>query len=165
MKTFCTLSLILISYAASSQVEKGTIFVGTSSNLSLLSTSTGGNSDISFDIYGKIGYFFIDNLVGGVDLGYGRLGNSNSFTLGLFSRYYIAGKYFLGAGYSNTNYKSSGNSVDVGLLIFEGGYAAFLTKNIAIEPALVYTRFTGDVAGNSSNFGLRVGFSLYFNRK
>ena len=151
-----------VAIGASAQIEKGTVLVGTSSNLGFnsYSPSGGGSSTSVFNIDLKGGYFFIDNLAGGIKLGYTNIssgGSSNATTtIGAFGRYYIQGKFFLGAGISNVSPSSGDSSIEVPL---EAGYAAFINKNIAVEPALNFTKYDG-----GSVFGLNVGFTLYLNR-
>ncbi len=160
IKKLLTLSFVFITFYASAQINQGTILVGASSSSGIQSVKTGNSSETLFNLNTRIGYFFSDNLAFGANIGITKFGGFDQTTFGAFGRYYISGKYFLGAGYSSS--KSNGNN-SVGLLSFEGGYAAFLTDNISIEPALTYQVGTGDASQNST-FGLAVGFSLYFNR-
>jgi len=160
IKNLLTIGFTLVTFFASAQINQGTILVGASSNAGVQSVKVGNSSETLFNIDTKIGYFFAENLAFGANIGYSKFGSFDQTTLGVFGRYYVNGKFFLGAGYNSVK---SGNSNSVGLLDFEGGYAAFLTDNIAIEPALIYQVGTGD-ASESSAFGLAVGFSLYLNR-
>jgi hypothetical protein len=157
------LLLVVAATTVKGQIEKKTVYLGATSNMSLLGITTGPNSSSTtyFNISPQVGYFFADNFLLGADLSYSANAGINQTTVGLFTRYYIKGKVFLGGGYSSSSF-SGGNSV--GLFNLEGGYAAFITRNIAVEPALVFTKGTGD-ASNYTTFGLRVGFSLYINRK
>lgn len=156
-----TLSFAFATFFASAQINQGTILVGASSSSGVQSIKSGNYSETLFILNTKIGYFISENLALGANIGITKFGGLDQTTFGAFGRYYISGKYFLGAGYSST--KSNGSN-SVGLLNFEGGYAAFLTNNIAIEPALTYQLGTGDASQNST-IGLAIGFSLYFNRE
>ena len=141
-------------------INKGTVLVGAASNIGLKVAipSGGGNTITTFNGNVEIGYFFEKNFVLGANVGYSSIGSFNLTTLGAFMRYYIQGKVFAGAGYNNI---SSGGFSSSSIPL-ELGYAAFITKNIAIEPALGYSIITNGVGGV---FGLNLGFALYLNRK
>jgi hypothetical protein len=164
---FMTLFAVCLSGGtAIAQINKGTFLVGASSNLGFSSTSTEISDDnvnvFLLDVSG--GYFVIDNLALGLSFGYSKYsyedfdGSSTSF--GLFGRYYVNGKVFLGLGFASAKVEDSDavNSIPL-----EVGYAAFVTDNIAIEPSLSYSLGLGD--NESNTFGLQVGFTLYFNRQ
>src|SRR5690606_28125801 len=99
----------------------------------------------------------------GLGVGYykGSMGDysESATSFGIFGRYYVNGKIFLGAGYQSEKVEDSDA---LGSIPLEVGYAAFITDNIAIEPALGYALGMGD--NESSTFGLNVGFTLYLNR-
>ncbi|MFM7851627.1 MAG: hypothetical protein ACKO96_06820 [Flammeovirgaceae bacterium] len=160
-KLALTLLASLTLYVVNAQIEQSTIFVGTTSNLSLLDVRTGPNSSTTyFNISVQGGYFLVDNLMIGLDLS-ATSSHGTSVQVGAFTRYYPQGKFFLGAGFSTTSFSTGNNNLNqMGL---EGGYVAFITKNISVEPALVYTKGFGDYS-NFGNFGLRIGFGLYLNR-
>ncbi|CAN5310333.1 hypothetical protein BH09BAC3_BH09BAC3_10880 [soil metagenome] len=152
-----------IVLAASAQIEKGTILAGASSNLGFNSYNPSGSNSTSTTVFNldvKGGYFFIDNLAGGIKLGFNRVSTGGTSygttTVGVFGRYYVQGKFFLGAGINSVSPSSGSSSIEVPL---EAGYAAFINKNIAVEPALNFTKYDG-----GSVFGLNVGFTLYLNR-
>jgi len=171
MRKIIVLIFAFGTLVTSAQIQQGTIMAGASSNLGFRSYKPDGSDNIStFNISVDGGYFVMDNLAFGLNLGLSTSDNGTynvtQTSIGAFGRYYIQGKFFLGAGYSGSKYKSkydggssesSSNTVS-----FEGGYAAFITDNIAIEPALNYNIISGDQEGSS--FGLAVGFMLYFNR-
>jgi hypothetical protein len=148
----------LIVGSASAQIEKGTVLVGASSNLSFTSISPDGGDNYSvFDLSLKGGYFFMDNLTAGLNLGYQKIDDFSLTTFGLFGRYYYQGKFFGGVGFNVISYEGSDSQTSIP---FEVGYAAFITPNIAVEPSLNL-----GIAEDSTSFGVRVGFSLYLNRK
>jgi hypothetical protein len=111
----------------------------------------------------KAGYFVIDNLALGLSFGYEKYSLDDSeeslTSFGLFGRYYVNGKIFVGAGYSSSKFEDSDAANS---LPFEVGYAAFITDNIAFEPSISYAIGVGD--NESNTFGLNLGFALYFNR-
>ena len=163
MKQLLSTFLVALSiHAVSAQINQGTLFVGAASSAGAQSIKVGNSSQTLISLNAKIGYFVAENLVLGPNFTYVEFGSINQTTIGAFGRYYITGKYFLGVGYLSQF--SGGSSSNIGYVPIEAGYAAFLTRNIAIEPAVTYTLGTGN-ASSSSSVGFSVGFSLYFNRK
>jgi hypothetical protein len=164
---FTTLCLAILSTASFAQIGKGTVLVGASSNLGYTSTSyeLDGNDDNlnHFTLNLKAGYFVIDNLAFGLNLGYDNVSQGDydySVTrFGLFGRYYVNGKFFMGLGYSSSKAEDAEANKSVPI---EAGYAAFINDNIAIEPSLSYSVGVGDNESNA--FGLNVGFTIYLNR-
>ena len=149
--------LALTGAFAQDAINKGAWLVGASSNMGYTSTSvTGGGSSSSFDMQVGGGYFFMDNLVGGLTFSLSSpSGGTSSTGIGPFARYYFAGKFYVGAGFVS---QSSGGASTT-LIPLEAGVALFITDNIAVEPGLRYTTYDG-----GSQFGIRVGFNLYLNR-
>ncbi len=148
----------LIAGSASAQINKGSVFAGASSNLSFTSISSDSGDDYSvFDLSLKGGYFFMENLTGGLNLGYQKIDDFSITTFGLFGRYYYKGKFFGGAGFNVITYENQDSQTSIP---FEAGYAAFITDNIAVEPSLNL-----GIGEDNTTFGFRVGFSLYLNRK
>jgi outer membrane protein len=156
-KLLFILFAICIAGSASAQINKGSVLVGASSNLNFSSVKFDGFERFSnFDLDVKVGYFVIDNLTVGLDLGYQKLDDFTVSSFGLFSRYYYQGKIFGGVGFNFLKYEDQDSETSIP---FEIGYAAFITENIAIEPA-----FNLSIGENSNSYGLRVGFALYLNR-
>ena len=161
----------LITFVATAQIQKGTLMAGANSNLGLgteLGTSTNWTN---FYINPRGGYFFMDNWVGGLNLGFSRngdkMGHYSSYTTGLFTRYYVKGKFFFGGEFGAIFSESklelpfgSGKSTEPYGSLY-AGYAAFLNPNIAIEPMLSYN--IGPYSSNSLTLG--VGFTLFFNKR
>jgi hypothetical protein len=143
---------------ASAQIEKNTVLFGGSSNLnfSTVSPSGGGTSESLTQISFKTGYFLAENMVLGLNFNYLAYAGSSTTALGAFGRYYPGGKFFVGAGYLS---RSSTGTSGKGEFNAEAGYALFITRSVAVEPALNY--ISGD---GFSSIGLNVGFSLYLNR-
>lgn len=160
-KGLLTLFAAVTFFAASAQINQGTILVNAKSDLSFTSYSPkDGDTSSDFQIALKGGYFVIDNLAVGAQLGYFKDSEADDAgtSLGVFGRYYINGKFLLGAGVNANKYGDfSYTSIPL-----EAGYAAFITDNIAIEPTVTYEIQSGDQEG--SQFGIAVGFSLYLNR-
>ena len=160
-KLFLTMFAACLVFAASAQIPKGTIMVGGSSNLNFTSNNADAGDDSDFTLGAKGGYFFSDNLVGGLNLYYNKYSEATDGTFGIgpFVRYYVNGKIFLGAGfnsYSSGDFSSSEIPLEV-------GYAFFLNDVVALEPELKYSIYGGDADGAA--FGLNVGISVYLGRK
>ncbi len=157
-KSIFLITFLLIAGYASAQIEKGTILAGASSDLSFTSVSpdTGDKYSV-FDLSLKGGYFVIDNVVAGAIIRYNKLDTFSYTTFGVFGRYYYQGKFFGGVGFSINKLEDNDSQTSIP---FEVGYAAFINKNIAVEPALNFS-----IGEDINTFGLNVGFTLYFNRK
>lgn len=155
-KLFLTLVAASIVFAASAQINKGAILVSGSSNFGYNNISpdnSSGYNVINLDL--KAGYFIINNLALGLNIDYTKIEDSSLTSIGAFGRYYIAGKFFAGAGFNSVD-NGSDSSTEIPL---EVGFAGFVSDAIAIEPALSYTMGDG-----YERFGLNIGLSLYFNR-
>jgi len=144
------------AFAQDEAINKGAWLVGSSSQLGWTNSSvTGGGSSSNFYIAAGAGYFFMDNLAAGLNFGLSSGSGNTTTSIGPFVRYYIGGKWFLGAGFQSNNNGSTTTSQ----IPFEAGAALFITDNIAVEPSVNFTTFDG-----GSDLGIRVGFSLYLNR-
>lgn len=147
-------SIIVASFA---QIESGTILVGASSNIgynNLSPDNSSGYTVLNIDL--KAGYFVINNLTAGLNIGYSKIDDSALTSLGVFARYYVAGKFFAGAGFTSIKPDEGDSTTEIPI---ELGFAGFVSNNIAIEPSLSYAMGDG-----YERFGFNVGFSLYFNR-
>ncbi len=164
--TMFVLSLTIVK----AQTEEGGWLAGASSNLSFSSTSIDGVDDnrSSFNLSTRGGYFFIDNLVGGLTLGLSssKQGDfkTSSTTIGPFARYYVNGTFYVGAGYTAVSGETESGSTTVsdfsgGNLLLEAGYPIWIVDSVAVEPGISYTSGTGDI--NSSIFAVAVGFNIY----
>ncbi|WP_196894889.1 porin family protein [Aureivirga marina] len=152
---------------ANAQTEKGAILIGAGSNFNFSSTNSkvdvdGNKTDIGkttqFGLEAKGGYFFIDNLAGGLNLGYDsetikpEIGDdvkSSSFYVGPFARYYFdldKIKPFAEAGYNfGTAKEEDGNTTtDFNLSGWNVGVGAafFLGKSASIDLGLQYVSNT-----------------------
>ncbi|HYC83929.1 MAG TPA: hypothetical protein VEB86_01850 [Chryseosolibacter sp.] len=165
-KNVLTLLAVLVTFlAANAQVPQGTVLVGAASNLQFSSVSPDGGdnySDLTLDA--KVGYFFVENLAGGLRLRFDKLDDFSTSYVGVFGRYYINGNIITGLSLSSFSMDPGGSFEKSSAMVIglEGGYAAFLTDNIAIEPTLNLDLFSGDI--DQTSFGFNVGFSLYLNR-
>lgn len=146
--TFFFLLICFASITSSAQIQSSTVYFGISS-----SPNKG-----YFDVNPRIGYFFLDNWMGGLSFSYtSAIGSSAS--IGAFTRYYILGKFFLGGGYSSFLYTNGVSPPSQAS--FESGYAFFVSKIVAIEPSLTYTKVIGDPSSSSNEVGFRFGLSFF----
>ncbi len=156
-KLLFILLAVFAAGATSAQINKGSVLVGASSNMNFTSISPDNGDNYSiFDLSLKGGYFFMDNVTVGLNLGYQKYSDLTVSTFGLFGRYYYKGKFFGGTGFNVITYENQDSQTSIP---FEVGYAAFITENIAVEPSLNL-----GIEENYTSFGFRVGFSLYLNR-
>jgi hypothetical protein len=151
---------------AQDPIEKGAWLFSGGTNLGYNSiSSSGGGASVSlFNFDTKGGYFFVDNLAAGILVNYTSISGGgsdvSSTAIGLFARYYLQGKFFLGAGFQSLSTSSGGTSGPSTTQIpFEAGYAMFFGKAVAVEPGLSFTTYDG-----GSTFGVRIGFSVYLGR-
>lgn len=152
----------VVVFSTSAQIEKGAILVGASSNAGFTSYDEDAGDFSMFNISLKGGYFIMDNLVLGLNLGLVDIEDASETTFGVFGRYYFNGKIFGGLGYGSTKVDNGSSDFTVSQIPLEVGYAAFIGKAIAVEPSLNYTMYGSD--GDGASFGLNVGFTLYLNR-
>jgi len=160
-KSLLTVAIMLFAaFGAFAQdpIEKGAWLFSGGSNLGYNSSSaTGGGTSSNFNIALQGGYFFIDNLAGGVLFEMNSpSGGTTSTGIGLFGRYYFNGQIFVGAGFLSR----SGGGASQTLIPLQAGYAFFLTKNVAVEPSLNFTTYDG-----GSDFGVRMAFAVYLGRE
>jgi outer membrane protein len=164
-KVLLTVFAALTVFVASAQIEQGTWLVGASSNAGFTSYNEDAGDFSEFNINVKGGYFVIENLAVGLNLGYTKIDEASETTLGLFGRYYVNGKIFVGAGFNSTSVDFGIDGVDkatYSTIPLEVGYAAFLNNVVAIEPSVGYQIYGGDREGAA--FGINVGISVYLGR-
>ncbi len=169
-KFLFTALMCLFILQLTAQTEQGNILMGANSNAGFSVQSQDGLEDnvVNFSLNAQGGYFIIDNLVGGLNLGFSSTSvgdfSGRTFSIGPFARYYFENVFF-GASFLAVNSKSDNNGANdftsngtqVNLVL---GYAAFLNNSVAIEPALTYLNTGGDFGG-VTGFGLNMGFTIY----
>jgi hypothetical protein len=167
---FTMLFLACIAISGTAQIEQGTFLLGAKTNAGFNFFNEDAGDYSQFNIELKGGYFVIENLTLGLNLGFSSISEGdaslNVSEFGLFGRYYINGKIFGGIGYSSQKTKydfgfGDGEST-TSIIPIELGYAAFINDVIAIEPALNYTIYGSDSEGAS--FGINIGISIYLGR-
>lgn len=168
-KLLFTTLMCLCIIQLSAQTEQGKILMGATSNLGLSVQTQDAVEDNSFNfsIGAQGGYFVINNLAAGLNLGFSTSSQGDfsgtSITIGPFARYYFENVFFGGSfSFINTNSDNgvsdfSSNGSQLGL---ELGYAAFLNNNVAIEPKITYANTGGDFDGLTA-IALNIGFTIY----
>jgi len=180
-KHLIAFAIIVSSYGASAQINKGQVMVG--GNLSFNSSKYGDVDEskiTTFQFNPNIGYFFIDNLAGGLRLSFSSIkeeGEEDAYSELLaapFVRYYwlpatqkvnVFADASYGFGSVGTDDKTSFNQWSVMV-----GPAIFLTPNTALEFSVGYTSKGGDaytfttLDGDEkryNNIGINVGFQIH----
>lgn len=159
-RIFLPFLFIFAVVSATAQINKGTILLAGSSNLSGIQQDEDSGDDVMFNLSVKGGYFLMNNLTLGLNASVDKPFGTNTKTIGIgpFARYYFGGRLFLGAGY--TSY--SADDFSYSAIPVELGYALFVADVVAIEPSLFYLKYGGDAEG--SLFGVNIGISIFFGR-
>jgi hypothetical protein len=174
--------LLVSSNAIFAQVSQGNILAGGSADFS--HSSQGDYKLTNISIAPDLGYFFIDQLAGGLRLEFGYMksknkavtpattGSETQFTVAPFLRYYFmpSGQplnIFADASYGFGSDKvKGGKSESLNYYQIKAGPAFFLTPNTALEFAAYYRSRGGDYfengAGDRINtIGLSIGFQVH----
>ena len=185
---------------ASAQMEQGTWVVGATSNLGLNTAKTSvtypGLTDESatvntFTFNPSFGYFVIDKLAVGIDLGLTNVtveednakSTQKAFSVMPSATYYFENESkvvpYLGAGigYSsmtsgyNWNGISQSETFDGLAWKAKGGIVYLLNRNIGLDLGLSYNQLTSkeqvlgnDLVSKMGTFGVNVGFSLFLGK-
>lgn len=184
--------LVLSSSSLFAQFEKGSLMVGgnVSANFSTSTIKSGLNNipSYSIDTYSfqpRGGYFFIDNLVGGVGITYSNTKQTYTNT-SLFSttisiivapylRYYLKKFYVEGSiGFGSTKYENNYSSSAIIYLsqgnennwTLVGGYSILINKHVAIEPQFGFQKSTqtnndSNTIIDKSGYFFQLGFQFY----
>lgn len=166
--------LLFSSYAMKAQINQGQWLVG--GNAGFDSEKQGDYKSTTVMVSPNAGYFFIDNLAGGLRVNFwtnkvkGDDESSTFFSVAPFARYYFLPaaqkvNVFADAAYG---FGKGGYSDKVSLneLSFMAGPAIFLSPNTALELALYYKsrggKYYENAAGDKVNhFGLNIGFQVH----
>jgi hypothetical protein len=168
--------LMTSAFVASAQTQKGQWLVG--GNASFKSEKFGdgdANKAILFQFNPNAGYFFMNNLAGGVRFNYGSTkikSESDATTnllVGPFVRYYViphADKVnvFVDGSYG---WGSTGghDKANVNGYAFSAGPALFLSPTVALELALSYSSYNyKGTAPWDNTFGVNVGFQIHLGK-
>ena len=174
----CVVSLFIVS-GVFSQTQEGSVIVGADlANIGI--NFQEGNTQFSFDLNPKAGWFIKDNLAIGPEV---RLGintqkgsTSINYGVGAFGRKYFGAnttnlsrtvKWFVeaNAGFAGSNLsgddveKTSTNGLNLGA---GPGLAYFITDNIALEALAKYNLTVGfGSSTTNNNIGIGLGFQIY----
>lgn len=158
----CLLLVLATTVSANAQFEKNKWYVNASLTGLNLSHSKSEGTNFGFAMAG--GAFVADNLA--ILLNFKGQYVEHGFdetSVGAQGRYYFAScGVYGGLGMTYKHLTSSGN-FKKNLVCFtpEVGYAFFLGRNLAIEPA-VYYDISLDETSEYSKLGFKIGFGLYF---
>ncbi|WP_418697637.1 outer membrane beta-barrel protein [Bacteroides sp.] len=152
--------LLVATVAAQAQFEKGKWILNPSITGLDLSHDT-GTDKTSFGFQAKGGAFLIDNVALLVNAGasWNYSGSDvDLYTVGVGGRYYFdkIGVY-LGADVNLDRWDWGGDDDTKFSFGLEAGYAFFLSRTVAIEPAAYW-----NINDDRSKFGVKVGFGFYF---
>lgn len=174
-KVFFAACLLISTQVVFAQINRGQFLVGGNAGF-----ESGKFGDVdaskytSFELSPDAGYFFIDNLAGGLRLNLESTkfkdaeDATSSVLIAPFVRYYflpVAQKVniFADASYGFGSMKD-GQSESFNQYSFMAGPAIFLTPNTALEFALQFRSAGGDAFGGEdrqNNFGINVGFQIH----
>lgn len=169
---------------AQGNINKGNWMVG--GNAGFDAQSHGDDDDnkmTSFNISPNAGYFFINNLAGGLRLNLesSKVKSDEDATTGFsvapFLRYYFLPStqkvnIFADGSYGIGSVNSGDDGVSFNQFGIMAGPAVFLTPNTALEFGLYYKSVGGDLieAGfgddkRTNNFGINIGFQIHLGSK
>jgi hypothetical protein len=186
MKHFIyTIVIVGLSFfnSAGAQITKGSWMFGGSGSFSenTITTGFGGsNKFINYEIIGRVGYFFIDKLAGGLKPNY-SFGSTSSATqnlkyqngdIGPFVRYFLLDveknfNFFVEAnynfGFTKTSYQP-GNGYNT--YRFSAGPTLFLNSTVALDVIFTYGRTTTNNSIQSIDkfFKTEIGLQFYLQK-
>jgi len=178
-KITITLFSLFTACTAFTQTQRGSVLVG--ADLANIGVNfQEGNTQFTFDLNPKAGWFINDNLAIGPEINLGintqKGATAINYGIGAFGRKYFGPdatnltrttKWFVEAnvGFAGTNLsgdnvvKTSTNGLNLGA---GPGLAYFLTQNIALEALLKYNLTVGfGSSTTNNNIGLGLGFQIY----
>lgn len=154
---------LIMSTIAFSQVEKGDI-TGTA-NVSFTSLKPEGGDAINMAQFNvRAGYFFTNNIEGGLTLSITSAAETTSTGIGPYAVYNFLtadAKFlpYLGANFLNYNTGAEGAD-PINQLGGFGGVKYFLTEVVNVDASLNYTTWLGDFSGSSLTFNLGIGVNF-----
>ena len=179
---FATIMMVSASAAlAQGNINKGDVLVG--GNASFSAQKEGDYKSTTIGLAPNAGYFFINNLAGGLRIDLTSTNSdfslteskSSEFSIAPFVRYYFLPStqklnLFADASFGFGQYKSESGTVksesnfnQVGIM---AGPAVFLTPATALEFALGFTSSKYEGAEDrESVFGFKIGFQVHLSRK
>ncbi len=167
MTTFAALLMAVSMNAQKYLNDSGTPFeqekMYVSAAVTAASLTYSKSTDFNIGIGGKVGYLFIDNLMGlgVVDFQSQNNGDYQTVELGAGARYYFDQVgIFVGALAKYAHMKYIDETVDDFQPEVHAGYAFFLGRHITLEPEAYYKH--SFKSSDYSGFGLRIGLGIYF---
>lgn len=154
---------LIVSTVAFSQVEKGDI-TGTA-NVSFTSLKPEGTDAINMALFNlRAGYFFTNNIEGGLTLSITNAAEVTSTGIGPYAVYnFLTADAkllpYIGANFLNFNTGVEGADA-INQLGGFGGVKYFLTEAVNVDASLNYTTWLGDFSGSSFTFNLGIGINL-----
>lgn len=171
-KILFAIVFLTLTSIASAQIYKGQYMVGGNASFSSSKYADIEGSVTNIEFNPNFGYFFINNLAGGLRLGLSSFKEEDedaftTFSASPFLRYYFlpaAQKVNLfadasyGFGSIGSDDKESFNQYSI-----MAGPAIFLTPNTALEFGVHFTSQGGDAVGDNryNTFGLNIGFQIH----
>lgn len=154
---------LIASTAAFSQVEKGD--VSGTANVSFSSMKAEGTDAINMAQFNvRAGYFFTNNIEGGLNLAITSVAETTSTGFGPYAVYnFLTADAkllpYLGANFLNYNTGVEGTD-PINQLGGFGGAKYFLTEVVNIDASLNYTTWLGDFSGSTLTFNLGIGINF-----
>lgn len=154
-----------MSFGANAQINSGTMLFGGSASFNhrVHETALVPSSSTSLSIRPQFGIAVADNFVVGAWASTYLRKNYTNWSVSPFMRYYMK-NFYAQAGYGYTHSVISDNKMNGSILDFELGYAAFLNDHVALEPALYYNGTFDGKTYRYSDYGIKIGIQIYFNR-
>jgi len=163
---------------AQGNIQKGSWMLGGNATFTSTKFSDIGGSTTNIELSPNVGYFFINQLAGGINL---SLTSSKEedydaetlWALSPFLRYYFLPparkvNVFLEGSYGFGAFSVSGESASINQYSFMAGPAIFLTPAVALEFGIGYTSVGGELydlmigdGTRSNTFGLNIGFQIH----
>ncbi len=176
-KVFIVAALAMAAVSAQAQINKGQFMIGGTLGVNSSKFGDDGTRVTNTNINPNVGYFFINNLAGGLrlDVESQKVKDQDAdsrFAISPFVRYYflpaaqkvnVFADASFGIGSAGGDDKESFNQFSI-----MAGPAVFLTPNVALEFAVGYKSLGGDFYGNderNNTIGLNVGFQIHLGGK
>lgn len=173
MKTFFIFPLIFVAYSIFAQPRKGNVLLGGSVNFSS-NVNLNQIKDVRFGVNPELGYFILNSLVVGGNLGYAYLGGSqrskelytsHSILMGVNTSYFIGKPKSKIKPYVGMSYNYSFNFLQDNIIpplvkskdirtswTSELGIAFFPREKLSIKTGFLYTRSNTDFRVSKENF-------------
>lgn len=169
-KTLMVSALVLglATFSQAQTVSAGSWMIGGMAGFSSATADGADDALNTITISPNLGYFVIDNLGIGVNVGFvsQSLGDASLTQVGIgpYARYYVYQGLFPQVGIMYNSIKFDDEDADTSTDINLGvGYSFFLNNSIAVEPMLSYTIGGGDSKVNT--FGLMIGIQAFLGRE